>query len=113
MRVLASSEVESYLDQNPVCVLMFGASWCMPCKALKPRVEKLSEQFSHVPLAYCDAEDHAAGLVSELEVMSVPTVIAMVDGEGTEEVVGTSEDRIRKLFESCGNMIAVRSGAGG
>jgi thioredoxin 1 len=111
MRVLASSEVESYLEQNPVCVLMFGASWCMPCKALKPKVEKLGEQFSRVPLAYCDAEDHASGLVAELEIMSVPTVVAMVDGEGTEEVVGTSEDRIRKLFETCGDMIAVRGGA--
>ncbi|NCA15030.1 MAG: thioredoxin, partial [Proteobacteria bacterium] len=80
MRVLASSEVESYLEQHPVCVLMFGASWCMPCKTLKPRVEKLSEQFEHVPLAYCDAEDHASGLVVELEIMSVPTVVAMVDG---------------------------------
>jgi len=113
MRVLASSEVETYLEQNPVCVLMFGASWCMPCKTLKPKVEKLSEQFKHVPLAYCDAEDHAAGLVTELEVMSVPTIVAMVDGEGTEEIVGTSEERIRKLFEACGDMIAVRGGAGG
>jgi len=112
MRVLASSEVETYLEQNPVSVLMFGASWCMPCKALKPKVERLGEQFPHVPLAYCNVEEHAT-LVAELEIMSVPTVVAMVDGEGTEEVVGTSEDRIRKLFATCGDMIAVRSGLGG
>jgi thioredoxin 1 len=107
------AEVDAFLEQNPVSVLMFGASWCMPCKAIKPRVEKLGEHFSNVPLAYCDAEDHASGLVAELEIMSVPTVVVMVNGEGTEEVVGTGEDRIRKLFEACGDMIAVRSGAGG
>ena len=112
MRSLTSDEVTAFIEQNPISVLMFGAPWCMPCKALKPRVVLMGEKFSHVPLAYCNVEEHAT-LVAELEIMSVPTVVAMVDGEGTEEVVGTSEDRIRKLFEACGNMIAVRSGAGG
>ena len=111
MRAIKADEVEAFLEQNPISVLMFGASWCMPCKALKPKMEKLGEQFSHVPLAYCDAEDHADGLVAELEIMSVPTVVAMVRGEGAEEVVGTSEDRIRKLFETCGDMIAAGGGA--
>ena len=107
MRSLTSDEVTAFIEQNPISVLMFGAPWCMPCKALKPRVVLMGEKFSHVPLAYCNVEEHAT-LVAELEIMSVPTVVAMVDGEGTEEVVGTSEDRIRKLFESCGNMIAMR-----
>jgi len=110
MRSLAADEVESYLEQNPICVLMFGAPWCMPCKALKPKVVLMGEKYSHVPLAYCNVEEHAT-LVAELEIMSVPTVVVMVDGEGTDEVVGTSEERIRKLFEACGDMIAVRGGA--
>jgi len=110
VRSLAADEVEAYLEQNPICVLMFGAPWCMPCKALKPKVVLMGEKFPHVPLAYCNAEEHPV-LVAELEIMSVPTVIVMVRGEGTEEVVGTSEERIRKLLASCGDMIAAGGGA--
>lgn len=100
-------EVDSFLDQNPVAILMFGATWCAPCKSLKPKVEKISEAKKHVPLAYCDIEEHGQ-LVADLEIMSVPTMIAMVDGDGTQTVVGTAVDKVQALFDTCGDMIAVR-----
>ena len=102
------AEVDAFLDENPVAILMFGATWCAPCKALKPKVEKIAEERSHVPLAYCDIEEHSQ-LVADLEIMSVPTVMAMVDGEGTQTVVGTNADKVREMFDACGDMIAMRS----
>ena len=101
------TEVDAFLDENPVAILMFGATWCAPCKALKPKVEKLSEERPHVPLAYCDIEEHSQ-LILDLEIMSVPTVIAMVDGDGTQSVVGIAVDKVQSLFDSCGDMIAMR-----
>lgn len=101
------AEVDSFLDENPVAILMFGATWCAPCKALKPKVEKLSGERPHVPLAYCDIEEHSQ-LVADLEIMSVPTVMAMVDGEGTQTVVGTNADKVREVFDACGDMIVMR-----
>lgn len=101
------AEVDAFLDENPVAILMFGATWCAPCKALKPKVEKLSEERPHVPLAYCDIEEHRQ-LILDLEIMSVPTVIAMVDGDGTQTVVGTNVDKVREVFDTCGDMLDTR-----
>ena len=101
------AEVDAFLDENPVAILMFGATWCGPCKALKPKAEKISEAKQHVPFAYCDIEEHGQ-LVADLEIMSVPTLIAMVDGDGTQTVVGTAVDKVQSLFDACGDMIAMR-----
>ena len=101
------AEVDAFLDENSIAILMFGATWCAPCKTLKPKVEKISATKELVPLAYCDIEEHGQ-LVADLEIMSVPTVIAMVDGDGAQAVVGTAVDKVQALFDSCGDMIAMR-----
>ncbi len=100
-------EVDAFLDENPVAILMFGATWCGPCKAMKPLVEKISAAKQRVPFAYCDIEEHGH-LVADLEIMSVPTLIAMVDGDGTQTVVGSAVDKVQALFDACGDMIAMR-----
>ena len=101
------AEVDAFLDENPVAILMFGATWCAPCKVLKPKVEIIYESKKQVPLAYCDIEEHRQ-LVVDLEVMSVPTIMAMVDGDGAQTVVGGSVDKVQELFDVCGDMIVAR-----
>ncbi len=101
------AEVDAFLDENPVAILMFGATWCAPCKTLKPKVERISAAKELVPLAYCDIEEHGH-LVADLEIMSVPTLIAMVDGDGAQSVVGAAVDKVQALFDTCGDMIAMR-----
>lgn len=64
-------------QQEPV-VVVFTASWCGPCKQLKPKLAKLSDDWGFT-LAVVDAGDQPelAGLFG---VRAVPTVITLDGG---------------------------------
>ena len=74
-------------------LLEFWAPWCKPCAALQPVLEALAEW---IPVERVNA-DEEPDRAAEYEVLSLPTVVLLVDGAPRGSVVGA-----RKLdyFES-------------
>ncbi len=65
-------------------LLVFSASWCGPCKAFKPTLQKLDQD----RLEYIDI-DEMPEIREDYEVQSVPTVILVdEDGEEIQRLVG-------------------------
>ena len=92
MKSILTEELGSYTG-----VVMFGASWCMPCRSAKPKVEKLSDS-SKVPVAYLDIDD-AQDYIRSLGIQSVPTFIRFEGGNPTgARLIGASEDGLKVLF---------------
>ena len=85
-----SSEFKSeVLDHKGVVLVDFFATWCGPCKALTPIVDKLSEEMSgKVKIVKVDIDENSA-LATEYRVMSVPTMKLFKDGEVVETLVGS------------------------
>jgi len=54
-------------------VVVFGATWCAPCKALKPILETLSADYTF-PFVEIDV-DKSSDLACRYAVRGVPTVI--------------------------------------
>ncbi|WP_133969094.1 thioredoxin [Eubacterium limosum] len=84
-----SSEFKSeVLEHKGVVLVDFFATWCGPCKALTPIVDKLSEEMSgKVKIVKVDIDENSA-LATEYRVMSVPTMKLLKDGEVVETLVG-------------------------
>ena len=84
-----SSEFKSeVLDHKGVVLVDFFATWCGPCKALTPIVDKLSEEMSgKVKIVKVDIDENSA-LATEYRVMSVPTMTLFKNGEVVETLVG-------------------------
>lgn len=59
-------------------LIKFYASWCMPCKAMSPVVDKLASSFD-IPLVEIDIDD-VPEAAAEWGVGSVPTVL-LIDGD--------------------------------
>ena len=84
-----SSEFKSeVLGHKGVVLVDFFATWCGPCKALTPIVDKLSEEMSgKVKIVKVDIDENSA-LATEYRVMSVPTMKLFKNGEVVETLVG-------------------------
>ena len=70
-------------------ILYFTASWCGPCKALAPRMEKLSNQINYRKIDIDSNQD----LSMKYGIRSVPCLV-LIDENGTElnRMVGVQPD---------------------
>ncbi|PKO14690.1 MAG: thioredoxin [Chloroflexi bacterium HGW-Chloroflexi-10] len=85
--------------QLPV-IVEFGAEWCQPCKRLEPELEKLATLWDgKVVLAHVNV-DQDPDLAMQYQVMGVPTVILVKNGEVVERFSGfRSLQKITESFE--------------
>ena len=74
---------------SPLPVLAdFWAPWCIPCKKVEPLVQDIADRFGdRVAVGRVNADD-APGLVARYEVLSLPTLLLIDDGEVAARVVG-------------------------
>jgi thioredoxin 1 len=77
----------------------FTATWCGPCKALAPIVEKIADEFEgKVKVGKLDI-DASRAIAEKYRIRSVPTVMVFCNGEKTGEHIGlTTRDKLVKLL---------------
>lgn len=69
-------------------VIDFWAAWCGPCRILSPTVEALaSELKGKINFGKVDV-DAQQELAERFEVMSIPTLLYMKDGQQVDRTVG-------------------------
>lgn len=93
---VTDANFEAEILQSDVPVLVdFSATWCGPCKQLKPIVEELAGEFAgKLKVAHVDV-DQARGHAQKFGVMSVPTVLYMKGGKVQDQQIGlTSKDKM-------------------
>jgi len=88
--------------QRPVLV-DFWATWCEPCKALTPVLERVAEDYGGAfTLAKIDT-DAAPEVAQAFRIQSVPTVVLIVDGQPVDAFAGArSEPEVREFLERHG-----------
>ncbi|CAN6623823.1 hypothetical protein TRVA0_009S02432 [Trichomonascus vanleenenianus] len=105
-------ELQAYLDANELCVVKFTASWCGPCQAIAPIVERLYREFTNIQLVEVDIDVNKPS-ASKFSVTSVPTFVFAHRGKEVERVRGADPNGITAAFNSLSekNPSAKRQGA--
>jgi len=80
---------DAEVAQSPIPVLLdFGATWCGPCKALKPILNGLAPSYAgRVKMLYVDA-DKARQTAVKFNVTSLPTVVLVKGGVEKGRIIG-------------------------
>jgi len=90
------------IQNNPRPVVVdLWASWCGPCKAVKPILENLSKEYAgRVDLWEINADD-SHELLQKLGVYGIPTLIAYRDGRELTRYIGAKPaNALKTLFET-------------
>ena len=82
---------EQEVLKSPLPVLLdFSATWCGPCRALEPVVEKIAEEHAgKVRVLQIDADESAA-IATRYRVRALPTVITFVGGQEHKRHTGAT-----------------------
>jgi thiol-disulfide isomerase/thioredoxin len=106
------------LENNPgLVVIKLGATWCGPCKTIKPVVDAF---FASSPsnVICCDIDvDQSTDLYSYLKskkmVNGIPVMLCYKKGNKSfipdDSITGSNPDGLDKFFKRCGNhLLSVR-----
>lgn len=100
----APASVEDFhtiLDEHDVVLVDFYATWCGPCKALKPRIHKLAAEYEgKVEFVAVDV-DKMRDLATSFSVRSIPDVRIFKGGRIAQQLSGVQPESVyRRILDS-------------
>jgi len=89
---------EIVLKSSKPVLVDFGASWCPPCRALRPILDEMAQDNDIYKIVAVDIEAEPA-LAAAYEVSSIPCLIVFKNGSESDRRVGMQpRKRIEKML---------------
>lgn len=79
------------LKSDKLVLIDFYADWCGPCKMMSPIIDEIAEEVGNKIKVGKINVDENQELAMEYEVMSIPTIIILQNGEVKNSFVGARE----------------------
>jgi thioredoxin len=81
VKTATDKTLNSTIETNKVLLVKAGASWCPPCKALAPTLEKVAEERQEsLPIYDLDIDD-CPSTSQSLRIQGVPTMVLFHNGQ--------------------------------
>lgn len=97
--------VQQLVLRSPITLIQATASWCGPCKTFGPILRSTVAKHPHVQLAVFDV-DEQPDLAQGLQVQSVPTVFAFINGQFATSFGSIPEQSLEQLLEQLSSKVA-------
>ncbi len=79
---------ETVLQNEKLVLIDFGAEWCGPCKALKPVVAGIAEEYKNTLAVGALDIDENPNTAVQFGVTSIPTLLFFKEGELIDRLIG-------------------------
>src|SRR5271155_3920378 len=97
---LTTSDFDNYLKSGKPVFVDFWATWCPPCRAMEPVVERLAAKYAGKVLFGKLNTDEESALAQRYEIQSIPTFMIFKDGKPLEAVIGAvGEPTLDRLIQ--------------
>lgn len=101
---VSAANFQAEVENSKVPVIVdFYATWCGPCKLLKPNLEKIAAEFGgKIKVVKVDV-DASSDLASRFGVNRYPTMLTFKDGKQKETLVGYRS--VEQLRVTCNELL--------
>ncbi|XP_010127681.1 PREDICTED: thioredoxin domain-containing protein 2, partial [Chlamydotis macqueenii] len=98
---IEESEFEAELKSasEKLVVVDFSATWCGPCKMIKPFFHSLSEKYGDVVFIEIDVDD-AQDVAAHCDVKCMPTFQFYKNGKKVQEFSGANKEKLEETIKS-------------
>ena len=98
VRLKTRQELKEFINTSNAFIIDFTATWCGPCKQIKPHVERAWEVIkTHFDFVIVDA-DEGSDICSYFKVKGYPCLVSFVNKEMVESVLGADISEINHFF---------------
>ena len=89
---------EEVMNANQPVLLDFWPAWCGPCQMVGPVIEEIAAERSDIKVGKINVDEQPE-LASQFQVMSIPTLVVIKDGQIVNKSVGAKpKDQILKML---------------
>lgn len=87
IEITAQNFEQEVLKSDRPVLLDFWAAWCGPCQMLSPLVDEVAEERTDIKVGKVNV-DEQQDLAAKYQVMSIPMLVVMKNGEMADKSVG-------------------------
>ncbi len=87
LKITADNFDEEVINSDKPVLLDFWASWCGPCRMMSPVVDEIAEERTDIKVGKINVDEEPE-LAKEFQVMSIPMLVVIKDGEIANQTVG-------------------------
>lgn len=90
---------EEVLKSDIPVLVDFWATWCGPCRALAPTIDRIAEETAGQLKVVKVDTDQNIETATKYQIMSIPTLLLFKDGKTVEQMVGVQSqpDLMKKI----------------
>ena len=87
LHINKSNFQEEVLNSTKPVLLDFWAPWCGPCRMVGPILDEIAAERPDIKVCKVNVDEEIE-LASQYKVISIPTLLVMLDGKVEDKVIG-------------------------
>lgn len=103
---ITHEQIQKTLQAHSLCIVNFGAPWCIDCRRAAPFYKKFSEEFTDIYFTHVDVGERGGELKEQMRALynvgHIPTMIFYKEGKEIDRIVEVqTPSELKKFIERC------------